>query len=108
MMKNPAHPGGLIRDNIEELGLSVAEAAKGLGVTRQQLYRLINGHHGLTPEMALRLEQAFGGSADAWMRMQIAYDLRAGAGARERFHCSARAEGGVNSSGSARSHARTR
>jgi addiction module HigA family antidote len=75
MMKNPAHPGGLIRDNIEELGLSVAEAAKGLGVTRQQLYRLINGHHGLTPEMALRLEQAFGGSADAWMRMQIAYDL---------------------------------
>jgi addiction module HigA family antidote len=63
MMKNPAHPGGLIRDNIEELGLSIAEAAKGFGVTRQQLYRLINGHQGLTPEMALRLEQAFGGSA---------------------------------------------
>lgn len=74
-MKNPSHPGGLIRDNIDELGLSVAQAAKGLGVTRQQLYRLINGQHGVTPDMALRLEQAFGGSADAWMRMQINYDL---------------------------------
>jgi addiction module HigA family antidote len=75
MMKNPAHPGGLVRDNIDELGLSVAEVARGIGVTRQQLYRLINGQHGLSPDMALRLEQAFGGSADAWMRMQITYDL---------------------------------
>jgi antitoxin HigA-1 len=75
MMKNPAHPSGLIRDNIDELGLSVAEAARGLGVTRQQLYRLINGQHGVTPEMALRLEQAFGGSAEAWMRMQVNFDL---------------------------------
>ena len=75
MMKNPAHPGGLVRDNIDELGLSVAEVARGIGVTRQQLHRLINGQHGLSPDMALRLEQAFGGSADAWMRMQITYDL---------------------------------
>jgi addiction module HigA family antidote len=75
MMKAPAHPGGLIRDNIDELGLSVAEAAKGLGVTRQQLYRLINGQHGVTPDMAIRLEQAFGGSADSWMRMQVNFDL---------------------------------
>ena len=75
MMKNPAHPGGLVRDNIDELGLSVAEVARGIGVTRQQLYRLINGQHGVSPDMALRLEQAFGGSADAWMRMQITYDL---------------------------------
>lgn len=75
MMKSPAHPGGLIRDNIEELGWSVAEASKGLGVTRQQLYRLISGQHGVTPVMALRLEKAFGGSADAWLRMQINYDL---------------------------------
>jgi addiction module HigA family antidote len=52
-----------------------AEVARGIGVTRQQLYRLINGQHGVSPDMALRLEQAFGGSADAWMRMQIAYDL---------------------------------
>ena len=75
MMKNPAHPGGLVRDNIDELGLSVAEVARVIGVTRQQLYRLIKGQHGVSPDMALRLEQAFGGSADAWMRMQITYDL---------------------------------
>ena len=74
-MKAPAHPGGLIKDNIDELGLSVAEAAEGLGVTRQQLYRVINGTHGVTPEMAVRLERAFGGSAEAWLRMQINHEL---------------------------------
>lgn len=74
-MKNPAHPGGLIRDNIDDLGLSVAEAAAGLGVTRQQLYRVINGTSAVTPDMALRFEQAFGGSAETWLRMQTNYDL---------------------------------
>jgi addiction module HigA family antidote len=74
-MKSPAHPGGLIRDNIDDLGLSVAEAAAGLGVSRQQLYRVINGTQGVAPDMALRLEQAFGGSAEAWLRMQSNYDL---------------------------------
>lgn len=75
MMKNPAHPGTLVRDNIDELGLTVSEAAEGLGITRQQLYRIIKGQHGLTPEMAVRLEQAFGGSADSWLRMQMNFDL---------------------------------
>lgn len=74
-MKNPAHPGRLIRDDIEALGLSVAEAAKGLGITRQQLYRVMNAESAVTPEMALRLEQALGGSADTWLRMQANYDL---------------------------------
>ena len=74
-MKNPAHPGSLIRDNLDALGLSVAEAAAGLGVTRQQLYRVMKGEHGLTPEMALRLEQAFGGSAGAWLRMQVPFSV---------------------------------
>lgn len=74
-MKNPAHPGGLIRDNIDDLGLSVAQAAAGLGVTRQQLYRVINGTSAVTPDMALRFEQAFGGSAETWLRMQTNYDL---------------------------------
>ena len=74
-MKNPAHPGRLIRDNIEELGLSVADAAKGLGVTRQQLYKVIKGDSAVTPEMAVRMEKAFGGSADAWLRMQMNFDL---------------------------------
>jgi addiction module HigA family antidote len=75
MMKNPAHPGALIKDNIEELCWTVAEAADGLGVTRQQLYRVMKGESGVSPEMAVRLEKAFGGAADTWLRMQMAYDL---------------------------------
>jgi addiction module HigA family antidote len=75
LMKNPAHPGELVQANLEELGLSVAEAANALGVTRQQLYNVINGKSGVTAEMAVRFEKAFGGSADMWLRMQAAYDL---------------------------------
>jgi addiction module HigA family antidote len=75
VMKNPAHPGALLKDDIEALGLSVAATAKGLGVTRQQLYRVINGESAITPDMALRLEKALGGGADFWLRMQSAYDL---------------------------------
>ena len=74
-MAHPAHPGRLVKDDIDALGLSVAEAATGLGVTRQQLYRVINGESAVTPEMAMRLEKAIGGTADAWMRMQMNYDL---------------------------------
>ncbi len=74
-MRSPAHPGALIRDNIEELELTVAEAAVGLGVTRQQLYRVIRGESGISPEMAVRLEKAFGGSAEVWLRMQVNHDL---------------------------------
>jgi addiction module HigA family antidote len=74
-MKNPAHPGALIKDDIEALGLSVAEAAAGIGVTRQQLYRVIRGESAVSAEMAVRLEKALGGPADVWMRMQINYDL---------------------------------
>ena len=74
-MKSPPHPGGLIKDNIEELGLSVAEAAEGLGVTRQQLYRVIRGENGISPEMAVRLSKVFGGSAASWLTQQAHYDL---------------------------------
>jgi len=74
-MKNPPHPGRIVRDNIDEIGLSVAQAAEGLGVTRQQLYRVINCESAISPEMAVRLEKAIGGTADAWLRMQAAYDL---------------------------------
>ena len=74
-MKNPVHPGELVKANLNELELSVAEAASGLGVTRQQLYNVISGRSAVTPEMAIRFEQAFGGSADMWLRMQAAYDL---------------------------------
>lgn len=74
-MKNPAHPGSLLKDDIEALGLSIAEAAAGLGVTRQQLYKIIGGESAVTPEMAVRLEKAFGGTADTWLRTQANYDL---------------------------------
>jgi addiction module HigA family antidote len=75
MMKNPPHPGIGLKDELDALGLSVAETAKALGVTRQQLYRLINGECAITPEMALRLEMAIGSSADFWLRLQMNHDL---------------------------------
>lgn len=56
-MKNPVHPGKLVKANLEELGLSVAAAAKALGVTRQQLYNVIGGKSAVTPEMAVRFEK---------------------------------------------------
>ena len=74
-MKNPVHPGLIVKDCIEELGLSVAEASKGLGVTRQQIYNVIAGRSSVTPEMAIRLEKAFGSTASTWLRMQMNYDL---------------------------------
>lgn len=74
-MKNPPHPGLLLRDDLEALGLSVAEAAAGLGVSRQQLYNVLNGRHAVTSEMALRLEKAMGTSAETWLRMQMNHDL---------------------------------
>jgi addiction module HigA family antidote len=74
-MKNPAHPGQLVKDNLDDLGLSVASAAAGLGVTRQRLSRLTKGQSAITPDMALRLEAALGGEADFWLRMQATYDL---------------------------------
>ncbi|HZV20246.1 MAG TPA: HigA family addiction module antitoxin [Hyphomicrobiales bacterium] len=74
-MKNPPHPGRLIKDEIDALGLSVANAAAGLGVTRQQLYRVISGQCAISPEMAVRLERGIGSSAEAWLRMQMNYDL---------------------------------
>ncbi|MGE3306202.1 MAG: HigA family addiction module antitoxin [Rhizobiaceae bacterium] len=74
-MKNPSHPGRLIKGELDGLGASVAEAASALGVTRQQLYRLIRGEQGISPEMALRLEKAIGGGADMWLRMQSNHDL---------------------------------
>ncbi len=74
-MKSPAHPGRLLNDDIEALGLTVAEAAESLGVTRQQLYRVLKGTSAISPEMAFRLEKAIGTSANTWLRMQSAFDL---------------------------------
>ena len=75
-MKNPPHPGLSVRhDCLEPLGLSVTEAAKRLGVSRKQLSDIVNCHAGISPEMAIRLDKAFGGGADTWLRVQAAYDL---------------------------------
>jgi addiction module HigA family antidote len=75
-MKNPPHPGLSIRhDCLEPLGLSVTKAAQKLGISRKQLSAIVNGHSGISPEMAIRLDKAFGGSADTWFRLQAAYDL---------------------------------
>ena len=75
-MKNPPHPGMSVRhDCLEPLGLSVTHAAKRLDVSRKQLSDVLNGHSGISPEMAIRLDKAFGGSADTWFRLQAAYDL---------------------------------
>ena len=75
-MNNPPHPGLSVRhDCLEPLGLTVAEAAKRLGVSRKQLSDIVNGHSGISPEMAIRLDRAFGGDANTWYRLQAAYDL---------------------------------
>jgi antitoxin HigA-1 len=77
-MKNPVHPGRIVRhDCLEPMGLSVTAGAKVLGVTRQTLSNLINGKSGISPEMAIRLTKAFGSTAETWLRMQVAYDLAA-------------------------------
>ena len=75
-MKNPPHPGLAVRhDCLEPLGLTVTEGAKVLGVSRKALSDLVNGHAGISPEMAIRLDKAFGGGAQTWHRLQAAYDI---------------------------------
>lgn len=75
-MKNPPHPGLHVRfDCLEPLSLTVTEGATVLGVSRQALNNLVNGRSGISPEMAVRLSKAFGGSVEVWLRMQLAYDL---------------------------------
>lgn len=81
-MQNPPHPGDLIRTEIiEALGLSFSAAAGALGVRRATLSDLVNAKASLTPEMALRIEKAFGPKMDHLLRMQLVYDV-----ARVRSH----------------------
>ena len=75
-MLNPPHAGRSIRENcLEPLGLNVTEAARVLGVARHTLSRVLNGHAGISPEMAIRLEKAGWSSAEFWLRRQTAWDL---------------------------------
>jgi addiction module HigA family antidote len=75
-MKNPPHPGSVILSEcIVPLGITITQAAAALGVTRSTLSELVNGRRGISPEMAIRLSQVFGGSAQSWITQQAQYDL---------------------------------
>ncbi|HXC34108.1 MAG TPA: HigA family addiction module antitoxin [Verrucomicrobiae bacterium] len=75
-MKNPPHPGRIVLEEIlQPLGLSVTAGARVLGVSRQALNNVVNERAGISPEMAIRLEKAFGGTAQTWLRMQSNHDL---------------------------------
>ncbi|MDZ4699940.1 MAG: HigA family addiction module antitoxin [Rhodothermales bacterium] len=86
-MKNPLHPGEIVREEcIKALGLTIEEAARGLGVSRSALSRLINGHASITPGMAVRLSKAFGSTPETWLRMQMNYDLAHASACAEDIH----------------------
>lgn len=75
-MKNPPHPGRIVRQEcLEPLGLSVTDGAKVLGVSRNALSELVNERRGVSAEMAIRLDKAFGGGADSWHLMQATYEM---------------------------------
>ena len=76
MMKNHPHPGELLREDVLiPLGIEVTEAARRFGVSRTTLSRVINGHAGISPDLAIRLEQAGVSSARFWMNLQANYEL---------------------------------
>ena len=76
LMHNPSHPGEVIKELcLEPLGLTVTDAAKGLGVSRKTLSSIINGKAGISPEMAVRLSIAFNTSSESWANQQSQYDL---------------------------------
>src|SRR5436305_11264583 len=77
-MKNPVHPGLIIKHEcIEALRVSVTNAAAALGVSRPTLSKVINGRAAVSPEMAIRLSKAFGSRPEIWLKMQLAFDLAA-------------------------------
>ena len=75
-MKNPPHPGRVVRLScLEPLGLNVTDAAAVLGVSRQALSNLVNGRARISTDMAIRLAKAFGSTTETWIRLQAAYDV---------------------------------
>ena len=75
-MFNPPHPGEILAELwLDPLKLNITQTAKNLNVTRKTVSSLVNGKTGISPEMALRLELAFGKSAESWLSAQAAYDL---------------------------------
>jgi addiction module HigA family antidote len=76
LMHNPPHPGEVLKELcIEPLGITVTDAAKGLGISRKTLSRILNGKAGISPEMAVRLSIAFNTSSESWLNQQSQYDL---------------------------------
>ena len=76
MMHNPPHPGEILKeDYLNELNISVTEAAKALDVSRKALFELLNGHSGISPVMAKKLAKALNTSAEFWMNLQQQYDI---------------------------------
>ena len=74
-MYDPPHPGLGLKDDLDALDLTTATAAEAIGVTRQQLHRVVTAQSAISPEMAVRLEAVIGGTADHWLQMQATYDL---------------------------------
>jgi len=76
VMKAPVHPGEILREDVlGDLGLGVSEAASRLGISRVALSRVLHGHARISPNLAVRLEEAGVGTARAWLAMQSAHDL---------------------------------
>ena len=74
-MKAPVHPGRIVKGAIDDLELSMTAAAAMLSVARPTLSNLINGHAGISPEMAVRLAKAGGWTPGFWLRLQVNYEL---------------------------------
>ena len=75
MMHKPLHPGEVVKDAlIDGAGLNVTKAAYKLGISRTSLSRLLNGHVGISPEMALRLSKLLNTSIEMWINIQAQYD----------------------------------
>ena len=74
-MKNPVHPGRIVRGSIQDLDLTVTDAAHMLNVSRPTLSSLLNGRSGVSSEMAVRLSKTIGSTPGFWMRLQMNYDL---------------------------------
>ena len=75
-MYNPPHPGEVLKEAcLDPLDLSITKAARALGVTRENLSRLVNGKIGISPEMAIRLSKAFNTTPELWLGVQQQYDL---------------------------------
>ena len=94
-MKNPPYPGLVVKhDCLEPLGLTVTEGARVLGVSRKTLSDLVNGHAGISPEMAIRLAKAFGSRPEVWAGVQLDYDMAQAMKQADRIKVRRAADGG--------------